>query len=56
MTVNTQSLIPIPRWDGWADDQLRDYEQRLFDDEMRGESTWELREEILDEMRRRDLI
>lgn len=43
-------------WSGWTDEQLRDYEERLYDDEVGGDDVWYLREQVLDEMRRRGLL
>ena len=43
-------------WDGWSDEQLRDYESRLFDEEQAGDDNWDLREAALDEMRRRGMF
>lgn len=43
-------------WSGWTDEQLRDYEARLYDDEVDGGDVWYLREQVLDEMRRRGLL
>lgn len=43
-------------WSDWTDEQLREYEQRLFDEEQAGDNNWELREPALDEMRRRGVF
>ena len=43
-------------WADWTDDQLRDYEHRLFDDEQNGDNNWELREAVILEMNRRGMM
>lgn len=40
----------------WSDGQLREYEERLYDDEISGEDTWALRDEVLWEMNRRGMM
>lgn len=39
-----------------TDDQLRELEERLYDDEVAGEDTWFQRDQILWEMNRRGLM
>lgn len=43
-------------FDGWSDEQLRDYEQSLYDDEVRGEDVWHQRDRVLWEMNRRGMM
>jgi hypothetical protein len=40
----------------YADDHLRDYEAELYDREVAGEDTWELRDAVLWEMNRRGMM
>lgn len=39
----------------WTDQQLLDFEERLYDDERGGGDTWDLRDEVLWELNRRGL-
>lgn len=43
-------------WKDWTDEALEEYEQRLYDREAEGDNCWELREDVLKEMRRRNMI
>lgn len=43
-------------FDGWTDEQLLDYESSLYEDEVKGEDTWELRDKVLWEMNRRGMM
>jgi hypothetical protein len=43
------------RWKNFTDEQLIEYEQSLYDDEVNGEDTWEVRDDLLWEMNYRGL-
>lgn len=43
-------------WAGWTDEQLVDYEFDLYEREASGEDTWEMRNEVLWEMNRRNMM
>ncbi len=40
----------------WTTEELIDFEQRLYDDEVAGESTWDIRERVLLELNWRELV
>lgn len=42
-------------FEGWTDEQLRDYEFSLYEDERDGEDTWFERNRVLNEMNAREL-
>lgn len=46
---------PPNPWEGWSNQQLLDYENRLYDDEVNGDDTWFQRDQVLNEMNRRGL-
>ena len=43
-------------WAYWTDEQLREYEEWLYDQEIAGEDTWADRDQVLWEMNRRGLL
>jgi hypothetical protein len=43
------------KWDNWSDDQLREYEERLYNDEVHGADVWFERDQVLQEMNRRNM-
>ena len=46
----------VDEWKDWTNEHLREFEQNLFDEITRGETDHYLHEEVLEEMRKRDLI
>jgi hypothetical protein len=42
------------QWAGWSTESLRDYENQLYDQEVAGDDTWALREEVLAELSERE--
>lgn len=43
------------QWQSWTDQQLRDYESRLYERETAGEDVWHERDKVLWEMNARGL-
>lgn len=41
-------------WANWSDEALLEYEERLYDDELAGDDTWFLRDQVLWEINRRN--
>jgi hypothetical protein len=50
--------MELPYWErpysDWTTEQMLEYEQRLYDDEFAGEDTWFDRDQVLQELNRRD--
>ena len=43
-------------WKDWTDEQLLNFEQGLYDDEVSGSDVWFLRDQVLNEMNRRGMM
>jgi len=46
----------MSEWSDWSDESLLEYERDLYDREVSGENTWDLRNMVLWEINRRGLL